>query len=61
MFITYTEIHGENGLERWFYGAYNTRERANEVALELGSEYPVYRCVCEAAEAKELGIRNMPK
>lgn len=58
-YVVYTEILKEEGIERWYYGTY-TRERANEVALQLGNEYPIYHCVIEAEEAVEFGIKNLP-
>lgn len=59
MYIVYTEIH-ENGIERWYYGTYD-RHTANEVALALGGEYPIYHCVCKAEEADAFGILNLPR
>ena len=35
-FIVVREIFTEEGIERWFYGAWNDRNTANEVALEVG-------------------------
>lgn len=61
-YIVYTEIHGNNGdTERWYYGIWEDRNEANEVALELGGEYPVYHNVCPLSQAKELRIQNMPR
>jgi len=60
MYIVYTQIHND-GVQRWYYGTYADRDRANEVALELGGSYPVYHCVCSIEEAETLGIQNMPK
>lgn len=57
-YIVYTEIL-ENGVERWYYGTYDY-DRANEVALELGSEYPIYHCVCALEDAERMGVKNLP-
>ena len=54
MFTVYREIFTENGIERYYFGNYSNRNRANEVALEEGC------CVCEAERAEEFGIRNLP-
>lgn len=60
-YIVYTEIHHDQGeTERWYYGTY-TREKANEVAIELGNNYPIYHCVCEEKDAEKFGILNMPR
>lgn len=60
MWIVYTAIHGMAGVDLWYYGSYETRGRANEVAYELGGNYPVYHCVCHRDDAKELGVQNLP-
>lgn len=59
MWIVFTEIHNENGVERWYYGKWSDRDRANEVALELGGEWPIYHCVCAEADAEKFGIQNL--
>ena len=59
MFIVYTEILG-NGVERWYYGTYESREEANEVAYELGGKYPIFHCVCATNEAKDYEVMNLP-
>lgn len=63
MWIVYTEIHDENGVERWYYGRWDDHNKANEVAIELnnnrGSKYPVCSCVCHVDNAEKLGIMNM--
>lgn len=60
MFTVYTEIHENGTVERWYYGTYADRDRANEVALELGGEWPVFHCVCPRDEAEAWGILNLP-
>lgn len=61
MFVVYTEIfHENNNVERWFYGRYPSRNRANEVAMMLGREYPIFHCVVPEEEAIALGVKNMP-
>ena len=32
MWIVYTEVITDGGYERWFYGKYESRRKANEVA-----------------------------
>lgn len=59
-YIVYTEHHFDEKVERWYYGTYENRDRANEVALELGYAYPWYHCVCGLEEAFELGVQNLP-
>ena len=63
MFIVYTEIHKNDGFERWFYGQYEDENRANEVAISLGHNPSegIYHCVCDASDAKAFGIQNLPK
>lgn len=60
MYIVYSEIHKEPGIERWFYGFWKNRDQANQAALELNGHWPIYYCVCEEKEAKKLGIMNIP-
>lgn len=59
MWVVYTEIHTEKGVERWYYGKYNNRDRANEVALELKSSYPIFHRVCPFGQVEELKIKNI--
>lgn len=61
MFTVFTEIHENGTVERWYYGTYNDRDFANEVAIDLGNEWPVYHCVCRAEEAEDWGILNLPR
>ena len=61
MYIVFSEIHKDGKVERWYYGTWPDRNSANEVALELGNNWPVYHCVCPEEEAEEFGIQNMPK
>lgn len=61
MWVVYTEIHTDEGVERWYYGRWHDKHIANEVALELGGSWPTYHCVCQEQEAKDLGIMNMPR
>ena len=61
-YVVYTKIHKEDSsIEKWYYGVYSDSNRANEVALELGAEYPVYHCVCKEDEVKKQGILNLPE
>ena len=60
MYIVYTEIHENGQVERWFYGLYESREEANEVAIALGGKWPIYYCVCPYPEAKTLEVQNIP-
>lgn len=59
-YVVYTQIHEAGRIERWYYGTYNDRNRANEVAYDLGGEYPVYHCLCKESEAKDYNIQNLP-
>lgn len=62
-YIVYTEVHNwDNGtVERWYYGCWADRDKANEVALELGCDRAegIWHCVCREDEAEGLGIHNM--
>lgn len=58
-YIVYTEIHAGSDMERWYYGTYD-RNRANEVALNLGNSNSVWHCVCKIEEAKALNVLNLP-
>lgn len=65
MWVVYTEIHEDGDhllpgeVERWYYGRWADRDKANEVAIELGNEWPTYHCVCAEEDAEKLGIQNM--
>ena len=59
MFVVFTEIINDNGIERWYYGTYE-KARANEVAYQLGGEYPIYHSICPLEDAKKWGIKNLP-
>lgn len=59
MWIVYTEIHTDSDVERWYYGVWDDHNRANEVAIALGNNYPVFHCVCSESDANKLGIQNM--
>lgn len=61
MYIVYAEIHKDGKVERWYYGTWADRNRANEVALDLDGHWPIYYCVCKEEEAEELGIQNLPR
>lgn len=63
MFVVYTELFENGERERWFYGCYGSRERANDVAYELGQnwETKVFHSICSLEEAVEYGIKNMPE
>ena len=63
MYIIYTEIRHDGSVQRWYYGTYADRDRANEIALEMNehSESNIRRCVCEESKAESFGIMNMPK
>lgn len=59
-FMVITENYTENGIERWYYGTWQNRDRANEAALELGGEWPTCHCVIPAAEAEAYEVKNLP-
>lgn len=63
MWDVYTEIHKDGKCERWFYGRYESRERANEVALDLGVSYVerTWHCVCKSEDSASMGVKNLPK
>lgn len=61
MYIVYTEIHKDGKVERWYYGTWADRDRANEVAMDLDGEWPIYYSVCREDEAEELGVQNLPR
>lgn len=56
MYIVFTEIFTEEGIERWYYGTYS-HDRANEVAWELGD----FHGICPVEEAEEWGVLNLPR
>ena len=59
--IVYTEIrNGTPKPERWYYGCYEDRDYANEVAQDLGSDYSESHSVCILEDAKNLNIKNLP-
>lgn len=60
MWVVYTEIHENENIDRWYYGTYKDRDRANEVALELGNEYPIYHCVVSLEDSIKFNIKNLP-
>ncbi len=49
MWVVYTEIITDGGYERWFYGKYESKRKANEVAIdrnEMFSNSSTFFCVC---------------
>lgn len=60
MWVVYTKIHDNGTHENWYYGCYDDYNRANEVALSLGNEWPIYHSVCKVEEALDYGIQNLP-
>lgn len=65
MYVVYTAIF-ENGWEYWYYGTYNTRDRACAVVAELdrsnlATEPSVYHDLCAAENAKYMDINNLPQ
>ena len=56
-----TEMHDENeGISYWYYGTYDNRNMANEVASNFVNIYPCYHVVINANEAEEWGVKNFP-
>ena len=62
-YIVYTEIFLDE-VERYFFGEYPDRNRANAVAEHLndikGDDDKFY-CVCSREVAEEMGVRNLPR
>ena len=64
-YIVYTEIHNPNGaIERWYYGTFS-KDRANDVAEQLGTKIDdfgvrIYHCVCKADLVDCFDIQNLP-
>lgn len=61
--IIITEILTTSGIDRWYYGAYSSLARANEVALLMNdnNEDPeIYYSVITRNEAVEWGVNNLP-
>lgn len=54
-YIIYKELFTEDGFDRYYYGASNDRNHANDVAMNVDGG-----CVCEASEAREFGIQYLP-
>lgn len=63
-YIVYTEIcsNYEHTPERFFYGLYDNRDRANEVAIDLGNDYDrgIFHYVCLDTDAETFHIQNYP-
>jgi len=61
-YIVYTKIHDFNKhtIENWYYGIYNTKDEANEVAYQLGHHDNIWHSICAENEAKDYNILNMP-
>lgn len=60
-YMVITEMHDENGdISYWYYGVYDSRNKANDVADSFLNIYPCYKMVISAKEAKQWGIRNLP-
>lgn len=58
-YVVYTEIFNNGNIERWYYGTYD-HTTANRVAEALGHSNDTWHCVCTLADAKEMGIKNLP-
>ena len=60
-YIVITEIFENGTCERWYYGTYS-RDRANEVALSLGSDRAngIFHSVIPESDAEAYGVKNMP-
>lgn len=60
-YIVFTEIHYKDGyIERWYFGRFNNRDKANEIAIELGNQYPIFHSVCAESDAEDFDIHNLP-
>ena len=63
-YIVYTEIFNDLGVERYFFGEYPDRDRANAVAEHLNAirgDDDTFYCVCSREVAEEMGVRNLPR
>lgn len=58
MQVIYKEVEGAG---RYYYGLYEA-DKANNIADELNSDgyAGIYYCVCDAEDAKDLGVQNLP-
>lgn len=62
MFMVITEDFScDNAITRWYYGTFTDRNRANEVAMELGNDYPFFHAVIPAEDAESWGVLNLPR
>lgn len=63
MKVVYTQVIYKKGEEtgRYYYGLYEA-DKANNIADELNAigYAGIYYCVCDAEDAKELKIQNLP-
>ena len=60
MYMVITEIVNPDKTSRWYYGQYKDSNKANEVAISLGNEYPVFHSVIPSEQAAEFGVLNLP-
>lgn len=62
MFMIITEDFScDNAITRWYYGTYNDRNMANDIAADLGNGYPYFHTVIPAEDAESLGVLNLPQ
>ena len=55
-----TELFDGRITERWYYGTWADRARAEEVAAELGHGLEVDHIVIRADEAEDWSVQNLP-
>ena len=64
-YIVYTETFNDEGFNRYFFGEYPDRDRANSVAEHLndikGDDNDTFYCVCSREVAEEMGVMNLPR
>ena len=58
-YIVYTELLNDDGFEAWYYGTYDNRDIANDVACLLNEDRSEgFHGVCPENERKEWEIKN---
>jgi hypothetical protein len=59
-YMVITELFDDRITERWYYGTWADRARAEEVAAELGHGLEVDHIVIRADEARDWDVQNLP-
>lgn len=61
-YVVFTEVFSNHHIDRWYYGTYDSRECANDVAYELNKfckDDCSYHCICPLDEAEDWEIKNL--